>query len=109
MEPRWPGVPSVAPWCLGPRVLARTTATVTLTHTLFYTVDVAVVVRDGQGNLVGHGGDPVQISIDGGDPLDAVDNGDGTYRASFLTFTAEHSIGVTLDGTPISGSPYSTP
>jgi hypothetical protein len=86
----------------------RTTATVTLTHTLFYTIDIAVVVRDGQGNLIGHGGDRVQISIDGGDPLDAVDNGDGTYRASFLTFTAEHSIGVTLAGTPISGSPYST-
>jgi hypothetical protein len=87
---------------------AKTTASVTLTHTLFYTIDVAVVVRDAEGNLVGRGGDPVEIAIDGGAPLSAVDNGDGTYRASFLTFTAEHSIAVTLGGTQISGSPYLT-
>jgi filamin/ABP280 repeat protein/Big-like domain-containing protein len=103
-----PGSPFTSTVVPGASSAAKTTASVTLTHTLFYTIDVAIVVRDAEGNLVGHGGDAVEIAIDGGAPLSAVDNGDGTYRASFLTFTAEHSIAVTLQGTQISGSPYST-
>ena len=86
---------------------------------LFAAVDVTVTVRDGQGNLVGHGGDQVQITVNGSQPRTCVvngraqnpprcnDNGDGTYTDAFvLVTTGNVRVEVRLNGTPLAGSPY---
>jgi hypothetical protein len=103
----FPGGPfhtNVAP---GAPDAAHTTADVSRTNSVFTRLNVLVTVRDGQGNLVGRGGDRVEVSINGSDITSELrDNGDGTYLLSIFAFGTQFTVGVTLNGQPIQGSPF---
>jgi hypothetical protein len=95
---------------------ARTTAEVTRTGVFFVRIDVLVTVRDSQGNQVGHGGDNIVIAANDyaprtcappdNDPNTCVDNGDGTYVDAFVIIAGSVTVDITLNGAPISGSPF---
>ena len=91
----------------GPAAASTTTATVTKTDFFFFVqVDAVVTTRDAQGNLLGRGGDLVGIGVDGG-PAGVTDNGNGTYTmVPVQTFILNPTVDITLNGVPISGSPY---
>nr|MBA3258963.1 hypothetical protein [Gemmatimonadales bacterium] len=59
-----------------------------------------------QGNPVGRGGEQVMVSLNGGAPIAARDLGDGTYDASIFAIGASFSVEITMNGVPISGSPF---
>jgi hypothetical protein len=90
----------------GPASPATTTAKFATSGFPFIRVDVVVTTRDAQGNLLGKGGDKVKIQLGADNERDFIDNKDGTYSFSFLTFGAVESVGITLNGQPISGSPF---
>jgi hypothetical protein len=86
---------------------------------VFAAIEVAVTVRDGQGNLVKHGGDQVQISVNGSQPRTCIvngraqnpprcnDNQDGTYTDAFVLVTTQGvRLDIRLNGAPIAGSPF---
>jgi hypothetical protein len=84
-----------------------TTAAVVTSRFVFlnlYTIDVTVTVRDSYGNLLGRGGEAVQVND--GLPREVRDNGDGTYVTSYNTFFPTQPVAITLNGVPIAGSPY---
>lgn len=83
---------------------ATTTAVVSRVSIFF--VDAVVTTRDAQGNLLGHGGDQVQVQWNGGEPRNATDNGDGTYSDSFFAGFGAASAAILLNGVPIAGSPF---
>ncbi len=89
----------------GPASAATTTAVVVKSGFFFYTIDIVVTVRDAQGNLVNRGGDLVQVHLDG-TTRNAIDNGNGTYSDFFATLNSIPEIAITLNGVPISGSPF---
>ena len=94
----------------GPTAASGTTAVITTTLVIFYyRFDILVTAKDSQGNPTGAGGDRVEISVDGGPPQAAFDSGNGTYATSFQSFSAVHSVAITLNGEAIQGSPYATP
>ena len=100
----------------GPTDPRASTAEVTRSGVFFVRIDVAVTVRDAQGNPVRHGGDQVQISANGGAPRTCVpaeenaqtcvDNGDGTYTDAFIIIADDVSVDITVNGVPIAGSPF---
>jgi hypothetical protein len=104
---------NVAP---GPPDPAMTTAQVTRTGIFFVRIDVLVTVRDSQGNQVGHGGDDIKISANDSAPRSCAppdgngatctDNGDGTYTDAFVIIAGDVTVDITLNGAPISGSPF---
>ena len=70
---------------------------------------ITVTARDQFGNVVGHGGDPFELRIDGGEPVALADQGDGRYTVTIPSFTltvGSHAVSVTLGGVDIAGSPY---
>jgi hypothetical protein len=85
---------------------ATTTADFTRSGFPFIRVDVVVTTHDAGGNLLGKGGDAVVIQLGPDNRKDLIDNGDGTYSFSFLTFGAVGEVGITLNGEPIAGSPF---
>jgi hypothetical protein len=90
----------------GPASPVTTTAEFTRTGVLFVRVDVVVTTRDAQGNLVSKGGDLVEVQRNGANLGTLQDNGDGTYSGGFLVFAPVGSVGITLNGQPITGSPF---
>jgi Filamin/ABP280 repeat len=90
----------------GPASPATTTAQITRTGFIFTRVDIVVTVRDAQGNLVGKGGDLVEVQLNGANLGPLPDNGDGTYSGGFGTFGPVENVGITLNGVPIAGSPF---
>jgi hypothetical protein len=93
----------------GPADPAHSTAEVTVTPNIFYfTIRVVVTARDAQGNPTGRGGDRVEVAPDGAPPAAATDNGNGTYSAEFVSLSYNHTVAITLNGSPILGSPYTT-
>jgi hypothetical protein len=109
-----PGSPFVSLVRAGPVSPEQTTAVVTRTIVGIFPftsrVDAVVTARDALGNPVGQGGATVLMSVDGGAPVAAVDNGDGTYTASTVVPGVQFDeVAITLDGTPIQGSPFSVP
>jgi adhesin/invasin len=93
----------------GPSAAAASSANVPSLVSIFANVTITVVIRDRFGNVVGHGGDPVELRIDGV-PRGLTDQGNGTYTLGISAFSlsvATHEVTVTLGGTHISGSPYS--
>jgi hypothetical protein len=90
----------------GPASPATTTAQITETGILFTRVDIVVTTRYAQGNLIGKGGDLVEVQLNGANFGAIDDNGDGTYSTSFITFGAVETVGVALNGQPIAGSPF---
>ena len=88
---------------------AQSSADVPGSVSIFNSFTITVVIRDQFGNVVGHGGDPVELLIDGA-PQTLTDQGNGTYTldiASFSLSVATHTVTVTLGGANVSGSPYS--
>ncbi len=95
---------------------SASTAVVTRRGVVFVQIDVLVTVRDAHGNLVGRGGDVVQISPNGGSPRTCVvdppntsfcrDNGDGTYSDQFWVFANGVTVDITLNGVRLAGSPF---
>lgn len=90
----------------GPADPAHTTAEVTRTAGLFTRITAVVTARDAQDNLVSRGGDRVQVQVNSLDPMDAADNGDGTYSFSLVVFGIDFSVAITLNGVAIQGSPF---
>lgn len=76
---------------------------------IFTSFTITVTARDQFGNVVGHGGDPFELRIDGGEPVALADQGDGRYTVTIPSFTltvGSHAVSVTLGGVDIAGSPY---
>ena len=95
---------TVAP---GAAAASTTTAQVTRAGSFFFEVIILVTTRDAQGNLLGRGGERVQVQVDGGDALrDARDNGDGTYSDQFVTILSNPGVIITLNGEQIAGNPF---
>ncbi|HEY7611860.1 MAG TPA: Ig-like domain-containing protein [Gemmatimonadales bacterium] len=93
----------------GAPVAAQSFADVPGSVSIFASFRITVVARDQFGNVVGHGGDPFELRIDGAvQPL--TDQGNGTYTLDIAAFTltvGSHTVTVTLGGSNINGSPYS--
>jgi hypothetical protein len=100
------GSPLVSVVVPGPADASTTTATITEVGVFFTQFDILVTTRDAQGNLIGRGGEQVQIQVNSGPLRTAVDNGDGTYSDSFVTIGSRPTIAITLNGVPISGNPF---
>jgi adhesin/invasin len=103
-----PGSPfasTVAPGAPDPK---KSTADVPSDGQILVSMTITVRVNDSQGNLVGHGGDQVMITPEHYLPLTVSDHGDGIYTASWtpLTRDSNASVIITLNGTPIAGSPF---
>jgi hypothetical protein len=101
-----PGSPFETTVVPGPADPAHTTAEVTRTGGLFTQITAVITARDAQDNLLGRGGDRVQVQVNESNVLDAFDNGDGTYFFSVVTFGVQFSVAITLNGVPIQGSPF---
>ena len=94
---------TVAP---GPADASKTTATVNKSGAFFTRVDATVTARDAQNNLLGRGGDRVEVLVDDV-PQTVNDNGDGTYTMpTVVTLNFSPTVVITLNGSPISGSPF---
>lgn len=96
------GEPSHSVVAPGPADPATTTATLTRD---FFNVHVVVTTRDAHRNLLGHGGDQVQLQ-GFGSSVEAADAGNGTYTGTVLVFFGE-TLTILLNGEPIAGSPFS--
>ena len=93
----------------GPSAAGQSSADVPGSVSIFSSFTITVTIRDRFGNVVGHGGDPVELQIDGA-PRTLTDQGNGTYTLDIPSFTLSvttHQVTVTLGGAHISGSPYS--
>jgi hypothetical protein len=94
----------------GPVSPEDSTATVPATVVTGAEVTITVQAKDASGRSLTTGGATVAATITGanaGGPITATDNGNGTYT---ITYTAANEgtdvIAITLNGTPISGSPF---
>jgi adhesin/invasin len=96
----------------GPASPAHSTASVPAGGTAGLSTMVTVQARDQFGNLLTVGGSSVVITVTGANaagPVAATDNNDGTYTVSYTpTVAGTDQVGVTLDGSPVSGSPFSS-
>ncbi len=75
-------------------------------------VDITVQSRDQYGNLVTTPGATVVINVTGANTATppVTDVGNGTYTASYTpTSSGTDNIAITMNGTPISGSPFGQP
>jgi hypothetical protein len=95
----------------GPADPASTTAVVP-NGRIFQKTLITVTAHDQWGNSVGSGGSTVLVTVSGSNrrnPITATDNGDGTYTASYTPFgLGTDTITITLDGSPIAGSPFTS-
>ena len=72
---------------------------------------IIVTVKDASGNMIGIGGANVQAVVTGANiqPVTEIDNGDGTYIITYTpTRSGEDYITIKLNGSEISGSPYTS-
>jgi adhesin/invasin len=93
----------------GATVASRSSANVPARVSIFTPFTITITARDQFGNQATQGGDPFELRIDGGEPRDLTDNGNGTYQVTIPSFSlsvGDHQVFVTLAGTGISGSPY---
>lgn len=100
------GSPFTSSVAHGPASPVTTTATVTKSGVFFHQIEASVTTRDAQGNLLGHGGDRVEILVDGS-PTNVRDNGNGTYTMErVITLNPNPEVSITLNGASIAGSPF---
>jgi adhesin/invasin len=96
----------------GPASASRSTANVPNHGKVQRQTLITVQTRDQSGNALTTGGHTIEITVTGQNrvgPFAANDNGDGGYSASYTpTRKGKDSIAITLDGTPIAGSPFSS-
>jgi adhesin/invasin len=89
---------------------ATTEATIKLKPILAVST-ITIATRDRYGNPLKRGGDSGRLAVTVSGANSATpqveDQGDGNYRAQFVRLLpGQMSIAITLDGTPIKGSPY---
>ena len=101
------GSPFASVVAAGPADPSTTTAVFTRSGFFNTTINVVVTSRDAHGNPLGHGGDLVQVQLNGGEVPNTVDRGDGTYTNSFFAGFGAASVAVLLNGVSIAGSPFS--
>ncbi len=74
--------------------------------------DIVVQARDESGDPFDFGGATVVVTVSGANKagsLTVTDRGDGTYTASYTpTSAGTDKIEITMEGTPISGSPFAS-
>ncbi len=88
-----------------------TTTAVVPTGVAGFTTKMVVTVRDVSGNRLSGGGEVITASVTGANVATATveDHGDGTYTASYTpTQAGSDIVAITLNGQPISGSPYTS-
>jgi hypothetical protein len=89
---------------------ADSTAVVPATAPPNEPLTITVQAKDEAGNDMTTGGEDVIVEATGENasgPVTAIDNGDGTYEGSYLPVNlGTDSIAVTINGTPIAGSPF---
>ncbi len=108
------GVPSATTATInltpGPASASQSTASVPAQGKTKVATVITVQTRDQSGNDLTTGGHTVVITVTGKNragPLTASDNGDGSYTASYTpNKDGDDLIAITLDGTPIAGSPF---
>jgi adhesin/invasin len=104
-----PGSPFTSTVVAGAAAPGRTTADVPSDGQYAQPLEIIVHVADALGNPLGRGGDQVTVLGGDGTTLNVEDRGDGSYRAVWVPFvTGRFKIPITLNGTPIKGSPYDT-
>jgi hypothetical protein len=111
------GSPFTSTVAAGPADASHTTADVPKEVGLFNPnenpVHITVTTRDVRGNLVGHGGSQVTITVRRDNNVVAVpavtDVGDGTYTATWTAQSAANNyrVSITLNGNEIKDSPFS--
>ena len=73
---------------------------------------ITVQARTSTGAAMDSGGDAVTVTVSGNNAagsLSVTDNGNGTYTASYTPQAAgSDQVAITLNGVPISGSPYTS-
>lgn len=92
-----------------PADATESTATVSAYATVGAAKPIAVQAKDAFGNNLIVGGDTVVVSVTGANTATptVTDNGNGTYSASYTpTAAGTDSVAITLNGTAISGSPF---
>jgi filamin len=103
-----PGSPFTSTVVAGAASPGRTTADVP-DGQFAQPLEIIVHVADALGNPLGRGGDQVTVVAGDGTTLNVEDRGDGTYRAVWVPFVSgRFKIAITLNGTPIKGSPFDT-
>lgn len=108
------GVPSAVTTTInltpGPASASQSTAKVPSRGKEGRQTRITVQTRDQSGNDLTTGGHTVEITVTGKNPVGrftASDNGDGSYAGSYTPDDdGDDFIAITLDGTPIAGSPY---
>ena len=79
---------------------------------IFQRTTIVVTARDQWGNQLVSGGSVVVMTVSGANPrnpITAADNGNGTYTLSYTPFgIGTDTITITLNGTSIGGSPYTS-
>ncbi|HEU4565048.1 MAG TPA: filamin/ABP280 repeat domain-containing protein, partial [Gemmatimonadaceae bacterium] len=94
----------------GPPSAAASTATVP-NGIVGKATPITVQAKDAYGNRETTGGATVAVSVSGANTAapPVTDNGNGTYGASYTPAAAgTDQVAITLDGTPIAGSPYTS-
>jgi adhesin/invasin len=102
-----PGSPFTSSVVAGPADPEHTTADVPNDGSFGAPVDFLIQAADAFGNPLGRGGDVVVVAPEGSSPITATDQGDGTYRASWVPFTlGTVNVTITINGTGIHKSPF---
>jgi adhesin/invasin len=102
-----PGSPFTSSVVAGPADPEHTTADVPDNGSFGVAIDFVVEAADALGNPLGRGGDVVVVTPEGSSPITATDQGDGTYRATWLPFTlGTVDVTITINGTPIHNNPF---
>jgi hypothetical protein len=90
----------------------QTAASVPAAGTAGTATAIVITVRDGNDNPVVGQAANLAVDVTGANTVTApqpTDNGDGTYTTSYTpTTVGTDNVAITLDGTPISGSPYAS-
>jgi len=102
-----PGSPFTSSVVAGPADPEHTTADVPNDGSFGAPVDFLIQAADAFGNPLGRGGDVVVVAPEGSSPITATDQGDGTYRASWVPFTlGTVNVTITINGAGIHKSPF---
>src|SRR5690349_10236080 len=102
-----PGSPFSSSVVAGPADPEHTTAEVPEEGNFGAPVEFLIQAADAFGNPLGRGGDVVMVDPEGSAPIAATDQGDGTYRATWVPFTlGTVDVTITINGNGIHKSPF---
>jgi adhesin/invasin len=102
-----PGSPFTSSVVPGPADPDHTTADVPKEGTFGVAVELVVQAADAFGNPLGRGGDVVVVQPEGLSAIPVTDQGDGTYRATWVPFVLGGvDVAITINGNRIHESPF---